>query len=122
MKPDHIAHRFKPYLVIFLLYVCSALLSFIVVLEHPHKEYYSILGAYLFGFFYLPVSLAYYLTDMGIYKGIVIGVMIAYWPASIFLKYKYITKKSLLWLVPLALVVILPALKIGDYFIASMSI
>ncbi|MDQ8196445.1 hypothetical protein QEH59_18595 [Coraliomargarita sp. SDUM461004] len=122
MNKDHIAHKFAPYAVIILLYGCSALLSFIVVSEHPHKEYYSIIGAYLFGFFYLPVAFGHYLAELGINKEIGIGFILAYWPMSIFLKYKYIKKRSLLWLVPLALVIILPALKIGEYFIATMSI
>ncbi len=49
-------------------------------------------------------------------------MLIAYWPMSIFLTYKYIKKRNLKWFIPLTLIIVVPALKIGDTFIATMSI
>ncbi len=99
----------------------SALLS-ILVIDEPHREYYSASVAYLFGFFYLPLAFVKCFVALGINEIIGIVMLIAYWPMSIFLTYKYIKKRNLKWFIPLTLIIVVPALKIGDTFIATMSI
>ncbi|CAA6677252.1 Unannotated [Lentimonas sp. CC4] len=122
MKGDHLLQKLNPYAVVFCLYGLSVLLSYVITMGHPHHEYYSAATAYLFGFFYLPGSFASCFSALGINKIIGLSMLIAYWPANIFLTYKYIKNRELKWLLPLILIIILPAIKIGECFINTMSV
>jgi hypothetical protein len=122
MKGDQLLQKLNPYAVVFCLYGLSALLSYVLTMGHPHQEYYSVATAYLFGFFYLPGSFASCFHVLGINEIVGLSMLIAYWPVSIFLTYQYIKNRKLKWLIPLTLIIILPAIKIGESFINTMSV
>ena len=114
--------RKKEFLILIGIYALSSVLS--VVFDSTEKtnfgDYSVIVAYYALGFFFLPISISKILLPIHDIFSIV--SLIAYWPVLITLIVLYLKFRKWVYLLPIIVLIILPAFKIAEVFVGAMSV